>query len=90
MAIHKLSRETRIKRPGSMVRKPRWNARVVFYGGSFTPDGPGHGHVKATGGPLGENIVYWRLPYSEGGQVIVSNSWDTMYGNDLRDHLSGF
>lgn len=42
----------------------------VYYGGSFTPDGPGHGHVKATGGPLGENIVYWRLPDSEGGQVI--------------------
>ncbi len=62
----------------------------VFYGGFFTPDGPGHGHVKATGGPLGENIVYWRLPDSEGGQVIVSNSWDTMYGNDLGNHLSGF
>ena len=40
--------------------------------------------------PPGENIVYWRLPDSEGGQVIVSNSWDTMYGNDLSSHLSGF
>ena len=46
----------------------------VYYGGAFTPDGHGHGHVKATGGPLGENIVYWRLPESEGGQVIVDNS----------------
>lgn len=32
----------------------------VYYGGAFTPDGHGHGHVKATGAPLGENIVYWR------------------------------
>ncbi len=62
----------------------------VYYGGAFTPDGHGHGHVKATGGPLGENIVYWRLPESEGGQVIVDNSWGTMNGNDLRDHLTGF
>lgn len=62
----------------------------IYYGGQFYPDGPGHGHVKATGGPLGENIVYWRLPASEGGQTIVSNSWDTMYGNDLSSHLSGF
>ena len=30
------------------------------------------------------------LPESEGGQVIVDNSWDTMNGNDLRDHLTGF
>lgn len=62
----------------------------VYYGGFLTPDGQGHGHVKATGGPLGENIVYWRLPQDEGGQVIVSNSWDTMYGNDLSDYLSAF
>lgn len=62
----------------------------VFYGGFLMPDGDGHGHVRATGGPLGENIVYWRLPASEGGQVIVSNSWDTKYGNDLSNHLSGF
>ncbi len=31
-----------------------------------------------------------RLPESEGGQVIVDNSWGTMNGNDLRDHLTGF
>ena len=30
----------------------------VFYGGSFTPDGTGHGHVKAQGGPFGESIVF--------------------------------
>lgn len=71
-----------------VVREP--GTTNVYYGGSFTPDGPGHGHVKATGGSLGENIVYWRLPASEGGQVIVSNSWDTMYGNDLSEHLTGF
>jgi len=62
----------------------------VYYGGFIVPDGDGHGHVKATGGALGENIVFWRLPESEGGQVVVSNSWDTMYGNDLSTHLSGF
>lgn len=62
----------------------------VYYGGIGTPDGPGHGHVKATGGPLGENIVYWRLPSSEGGQVIVSNAWDLVNGNDLRDYLTIF
>lgn len=49
-----------------------------------------HGHVRATGGLLGENIAYWRLPESEGGQVIVDNSWGTMNGNDLRDHLTDF
>ena len=71
-----------VHRSGGMIN--------VYYGGAFTPDGYGHGHVKATGGPLGENIVYWRLPESEGGQVIVDNAWDTMNGNDLRDHLTGF
>lgn len=36
----------------------------IFYGGSFTSDGYGHGHVKAQGGAFGESIVYWRLPDS--------------------------
>ena len=31
-----------------------------------------------------------RLPESKGGQVIVDNSWGTMNGNDLRDHLTDF
>lgn len=31
----------------------------VYYGGAFAPDGHGHGHVKATGGPLGKNTVYY-------------------------------
>lgn len=62
----------------------------VYYGGAFAPDEHGHGHIKATGGPLGKNTVYWRLPESEGGQVIVDNSWGTMNGNDLRDHLTDF
>ncbi|XMB33791.1 hypothetical protein QQ965_03560 [Candidatus Saccharibacteria bacterium oral taxon 955] len=62
----------------------------IYYGGKYgNIPGDGHGHVKATGGPLGENIVYWRLPDSEGGAVIVSNEWDVMYGNDLRSHLTG-
>ena len=60
----------------------------VYYGGAFAPDG--HGHVKATGGPLGKNTVYQKLPESEGGQIIVDNSWGTMNGNDLRDHLTDF
>ena len=61
-----------------------------YYGGRFSNiPGDSHGHVRATGGPFGENIVYWRLPESEGGQVIVDNSWGTMNGNDLRDHLTG-
>lgn len=75
-------KEAKVERSGGTIN--------VYYGGAFTPDGHGHGHVKATGGPLGENIVYWRLPESEGGQVIVSNSWDIMYGNDLSNYLSGF
>lgn len=62
----------------------------VYYGGFMTPDGDGHGHVRATGGPLGENIVFWRLPKSEGGHIIVDNAWGVVGGNDLRDHLSGF
>ena len=55
----------------------------VYYGGMFKPDGPGHGHVRVTGGPLGENIVYWRLPESEGGQVIVQRM-----GNHERQRLA--
>lgn len=76
-------KEARVERSGGTIN--------VYYGGRWgNVPGDGHGHVKATGGPLGENIVFWRLPESEGGQVIVSNSWDTMYGNDLSNHLSGF
>lgn len=42
----------------------------IFYGGAWgnTP-GDGHGHVKAQGGSLGDFIVYWRLPESEGGAM---------------------
>ena len=61
----------------------------VYCGGRFG-NIPDDGHVRATGSPLGENIVYWRLPKSEGGQVIVDNTWETMNGNDLRDHLTDF
>lgn len=74
-------KEAKVERSGGTIN--------VYYGGASTPDGHGHGYVKATGGPPGENIVYWRLPKSEGGQVIVSNSWDIMYGNDLSTYLSG-
>ena len=75
-------KEVRIQRSGGMIS--------IYYGGKYgNIPGDGHGHVKATGGPLGESIVYWRLPDSEGGAVIVSNEWDVMYGNDLRSHLTG-
>ena len=73
---------TIVHRSGGMIN--------VYYGGAFAPDGHGHGHVKATGGTLGKNIVYWRLPESKGGQVIVDNSWGTMNGNNLCDHLTDF
>lgn len=59
----------------------------IFYGGSFVPDGNGHGHVKAQGGPFGENIVYWRLPDSEGGAIVIDNFASA---ERLNDHLSGF
>ena len=74
--------DARVDRSGGTIN--------VYYGGRHgnTPN-DGHGHVKATGGPRGESIVFWRLPESEGGQVIVSNQWDLMYGNDLANHLSG-
>lgn len=76
-------KEAKIQRSGGVIN--------VYYGGTMgNIPGDGHGHVKATGGPLGENIVYWRLPDSEGGQVVVGNAWDTMYGNDLRLHLTSF
>lgn len=58
----------------------------IFYGGSFTPDGYGHGHVKAQGGALGESIVFWRLPESEGGGVVIDNFASA---ERLADHLSG-
>ena len=72
-----------VHRSGGMIN--------VYCGSRFgNIPGDSHGHIKAAGGPLGKNIVYWRLPESEGGQVIVDNSWGTMNGNDLRDHLTGF
>lgn len=75
-------KSARIDRSGGTIN--------VYYGGrSGNVPGDGHGHVKATGGLHGESIVFWRLPESEGGQVIVSNSFDVMYGNDLREHLNG-
>lgn len=44
-------REAKIYRSGGMIN--------VYYGGRYdnTPN-DGHGHVKATGGPHGENIVF--------------------------------
>lgn len=42
----------------------------VYYGGAFTPDGDGHGHIKK-GERFGADILYWRLPACEGGRVVV-------------------
>ena len=62
----------------------------VYYGGSPCPDGPGHGHIKATDNYMGEKIVYWRLPDDEGGRVIVEKSWSDSSDEDLRDHMTGY
>lgn len=77
-------------KPAKVIRNP--GEVQVFYGGFLEPDGIGHGHVRATGGSMGENIVYWRLPESEGGREVISNAWDVPFGhgNDLRSHLSDF
>ena len=48
--------------------------------------GDGHGHVKAQGDPLGEFIVYWRLPKSEGSATVIDN-WAS--SERLSDHMSG-
>lgn len=42
----------------------------VLYGGSFAPDGPGHGHIRKED-RFGADILYWRLPACEGGRTIV-------------------
>ncbi len=60
---------------------------TVYYGGrSGNTRGDGHGHVKAQGGLSGETIVFWRLPESEGGAVVIDNFAST---ERLADHLSG-
>ena len=59
----------------------------IFYGGAWgNIPGDGHGHVKAQGGSLGEFIVYWRLPESEGGATVIDN-WAS--SERLSDHMSG-
>lgn len=66
-------------------------ATNVYYGGRRGDAlGDGHGHVEAVDGPLGESIVYWRLPANVGGQVIVNNPADIMYGTNLSEYLSDF
>lgn len=60
-------------------------ATNIYYGGLLTPDGIGHGHVKAQGGVYGESIVYWRKPDSEGGQVVIDNFASS---EALSDHFS--
>lgn len=41
-----------------------------YYGGLFSPDGEGHGHVVSNDGV---NINFWRLPDSEGGSVVIDD-----------------
>jgi len=70
-------REAKIYRSGGMIN--------VYYGGRYdNAPNDGHGHVKATGGPHGENIVFWRLPEDEGGEVIIDNRFTVTNGNDVR------
>ena len=72
-------KEARIQRSGGMIN--------LYYGGrSGNTSGDGHGHVKAQGGPLGDFIVYWRLPESEGGATVIDN-WASF--ERLSDHISG-
>ena len=71
-------REALVQRSGGMIN--------VYYGGSLKPDGTGHGHVKATGGPLGENIVYWRLPAEyHNRQQIHDPEWQRSETRRLSD-----
>ncbi len=70
-------------RSATVYRSPG-TTNVIYGGRNGNVPGDGHGHVKATGGPTGESVVFWRLPEDEGGQTIVDNSWDITGGNDLR------
>ncbi len=56
---------------------------TVALGGNITGDG--HGYVKARGGSLGDFIVCWRLPESEGGATVIDN-WAS--SERLSDHTS--
>lgn len=69
-------------RSATVYRSPG-TTNVIYGGRNGNVPGDGHGHVKATGGPTGESVVFWRLPEDEGGQTIVDNSWDITGGNDL-------
>lgn len=72
-------KEARVEREAGTIN--------VYYGGSRgNVPGDGHGHVKAQGGAFGESIVFWRLPESEGGTVVIDN-WAS--AEKLADHLSG-
>ncbi len=60
----------------------------VYYDGAFAPwTWTRQSHWWTPGQ---EYRLLIRLPESKGGQVIVDNSWGTMNGNDLRDHLTDF
>ncbi|KTS65287.1 hypothetical protein NS206_04920 [Microbacterium testaceum] len=54
---------------GATGRRDRFE---FFYGGFLSPDGPGHGHVVSNDG---ENIHFWRLPSSEGGRVVIDDTF---------------
>lgn len=62
---------------GATGRRDRFE---FYYGGRFSPDGGGHGHVVSNDG---ENIHYWRLPDGEGGRVVLDDRWSA---DKLRDH----
>ena len=62
---------------GATGRKDRFE---FFYGGAYFPDGDGHEHVVSNDG---ENIHYWRLSASEGGNVVIDDHFSF---EKLRDH----
>ena len=71
-------KEAKIRQSGGMIN-------IYYSVRSGNIPGDGHGHVKAQGGPLGDFIVYWRLPESEGGATVIDN-W--VSSERLSDHTS--
>lgn len=54
---------------GNTGRRDRFE---FYYGGVGYPDGYGHGHVVSNDGV---SIHYWRLPVSEGGSIVIDDSF---------------
>lgn len=63
---------------GATGRRERFE---FYYGGLFTPDGVGHGHVVCNDG---ETINFWRKPNHEGGETVIDDSWSS---EKLANHM---